>query len=194
LNHYIRLSYASRSVADHHELRVHLGELVTQSQLNNPKHHIVGVLCYSNGFFFQCVEGPIAEVDILYQKLLLDPRHHDVRLLGREDIQQPYFSEWSMKYITLDQDIQAFLKRYRLYPFQPYQLQLQTLNQFLLHLAQLSDPSVRSGHTSSTARRAYQPHPHALPDPHTANGWIALGGIVALIAGTVLVMSFYFSG
>lgn len=186
-----RLSYASRSIADHHTLRTHLSELIAQSKRNNAKQHLVGVLCYSNGFFFQCIEGPSLAVDTLYHTLLKDPRHHDVRLLEHIDIQQPYFQHWSMKYITLDPATQDFLKHHRLFPFQPYQLTEHHLQLFLLHLSQKND--------HSTTLDTLPPHLHGLTHPSMAaighvqprppQVWFTVACMSALLAAAVVLLS-----
>jgi hypothetical protein len=186
-----RLSYASRSIADHQTLRVHLSDIVVEAQRNNAKQQIGGVLCYSNHFFFQCIEGPTTAVDALYQKLLTDDRHHDLRLLERIEIDQPYFRHWSMRYITLDTQTQQFLKQHRLFPFQPYQLIDHRLQLFLLHLAQSNCYSTLM---AQLPHHYYEPTrpamtPLARPSRTGTSAWIKAVWLLALLSGSVVLLS-----
>jgi hypothetical protein len=186
-----RLSYASRSIADHQTLRIHLSDIIAQAQRNNTQQQIGGVLCYSNRFFFQCIEGPTTAVDALYQRLLNDARHHDIRLLEHIEIEQPYFRHWSMRYITLDAETQLFLKQHRLFPFQPYQLNDHRLQLFLLHLSKSNSNNTpvkrlphycyEATHTTLTAL--------ARPPRTGTSAWIKAVWLLALLSGSVVLLS-----
>lgn len=131
-----------------------MGRILVQSRLNNPRRGLVGALYYGNGCFFQCLEGPAEAIDALYAKLLVDPRHKDLKVLQRHDIQGPHFSEWAMKYVPDAQQVQALMKQHRLRSFDPYRFELPTVNAMvdLLHQANES-----AGITSPETRRAPRP-------------------------------------
>jgi predicted nucleic acid-binding Zn ribbon protein len=78
-----------------HEL---LEEILKQSQSNNKKAGITGMLLFDSGTFFQVLEGDKSKVEKLYSKIRKDPRHERVRKLIAEPIEERAFGEWSMGY------------------------------------------------------------------------------------------------
>ena len=78
-----------------------LAELLEISRLNNAVLGISGILLFENGSFFQILEGEAESVDVMFQKLHGDSRHHSVSLIASEPIARRSFSEWSMGYPTI---------------------------------------------------------------------------------------------
>jgi hypothetical protein len=64
-------------------------------ELNKPLG-LTGMLLYSDGCFFQVLEGEAAAVDTLYEKLDRDKRHQQLTLIIREPIARRSFADWSM--------------------------------------------------------------------------------------------------
>ena len=95
-----RLIY--QSDASHEFGSLHLFELLTQARLCNHRQQITGHLLYWQGRFTQCLEGPAASLDRLWQSLLRDERHHDVTLLARYPIEQRRFEQWTMAFSTYE--------------------------------------------------------------------------------------------
>ena len=96
-----RLIYRSKakdSTLDPKELEA----ISKTSQENNKKQGIVGILILSGNQFLQVLEGPTRYVNQLYNKIAQDPRHEDIELIHYEQINTPYFYEWSMRLIELD--------------------------------------------------------------------------------------------
>lgn len=91
-----RLVY--QSSASHDFGSLHLFNLLTQARLRNQRLGITGHLLYFNGRFTQCIEGPIEGIEALWQSLLVDERHHNLKLLSRAPIEQRRFTEWSMAF------------------------------------------------------------------------------------------------
>jgi hypothetical protein len=90
----IQLSYIS-SVT--HPLAT--GELVALLQTclaNNQRSGVTGMLLYGNGTFLQTLEGEAGIVDGLYEKILHDPRHANVKSLFRKTIESRQYSGWNM--------------------------------------------------------------------------------------------------
>ncbi len=75
-----------------------LEEILEQSRVNNASREITGMLLFESGAFFQVLEGEEADVEALYSKIERDPRHHSVRKLITEEIEERAFGEWSMGY------------------------------------------------------------------------------------------------
>ncbi|WJL96581.1 BLUF domain-containing protein [Microbacterium sp. ET2] len=73
-----------------------LTQLLTASRENNAAAGITGLLVYRAGRFFQVIEGPSAAVRTLYERIVADPRHHSVRTLVEDRVEERHFGEWTM--------------------------------------------------------------------------------------------------
>ena len=115
--------YASRatfpSVEAHGGIEPQVARILVQSRLNNPKRGLVGALYFGDGHFFQVLEGIGAELDALLEKIMRDPRHAQFEILARRPVPDRGFHQWSMKYVALESDIQALLRRHGLSRFDP---------------------------------------------------------------------------
>lgn len=106
----VRLMYASRAVptVDHGELVA----IVRKSKINNPVIGITGVLCFSEGIFLQALEGGRSAVNQLYNRIVADPRHHQVELLCYEEIGERRFAGWSMGQVNMGRLNPGLLLKY----------------------------------------------------------------------------------
>ena len=91
-----RLIYQSR--ASHEFGSLHLFQLLTEARLRNQRRGITGHLLYREGLFTQCLEGPSSSLEILWQSLQHDERHHDLQLISRDPITERQFTDWSMAF------------------------------------------------------------------------------------------------
>ncbi len=80
----VRLLYASRAAAPLTALVVE--SILAQSRAHNPRLGITGILCYSEDLFLQVLEGGRDEVCELYNTIVRDDRHTNVRILTYEEI------------------------------------------------------------------------------------------------------------
>ncbi len=94
--------------------------ILAESKSKNRKNGLVGVLFFGDGCFFECLEGPEKEIDALYQVLLKDKRHKDLKVISRKRITQPSFWKWSMKYVPFDAEIKKLLTENGFQLFDPY--------------------------------------------------------------------------
>jgi hypothetical protein len=122
---YTQMIYISRSTfapaASTSGIEPNVAKILTKSRVNNRKSGLVGVLYYGNGHFFQCIEGEESAIDKLYETLLQDERHTDLKLLSRRTINHPSFADWSMKYVPLEEEMNLLLKANGHSSFDPYQ-------------------------------------------------------------------------
>ena len=84
-----------------------LSLLLRQCRSHNGDAGITGMLCFSEGLFIQVLEGGRSAVNQLYQRILRDPRHHDVQLISRQPVAERRFPQWSMafsSYASLNND------------------------------------------------------------------------------------------
>ena len=77
-------------------------DILRASNQNNGEHDITGALVYFKDVFFQIVEGPKTKILQLYEKLLLDQRHHDLKVIYKGIKTQRAFKDWSMAFISDD--------------------------------------------------------------------------------------------
>lgn len=73
-----------------------LAVILAESQRNNDRDGLTGVLAAHRDRYIQVVEGPAQTLDALLRRLENDPRHRDVILLGREPITVRLFGRWTM--------------------------------------------------------------------------------------------------
>ncbi len=78
-----------------------LTRLVRVSRQNNARDGITGILLYSDGSFFQVLEGEEKAVDELFSRIEKDERHHSITVIVREPIARRSFGDWSMGYAGL---------------------------------------------------------------------------------------------
>ncbi len=108
----VRLIYSSRA-AEPMTAKM-LDTVLQQSRGYNQSRGITGVLCAheAGDSFLQALEGSRDEVNRLYNKIVRDPRHTDVLLLGYAEIGERRFSSWRMGRIDLNQVNPSALLRY----------------------------------------------------------------------------------
>jgi hypothetical protein len=73
-------------------------DLLFQVREKNKRLAITGLLLLIQGKFIQYIEGPKNEIDKVYKKIKTDPRHNDLLLLDKGDLEERQFSDWSMAY------------------------------------------------------------------------------------------------
>jgi EAL domain-containing protein (putative c-di-GMP-specific phosphodiesterase class I) len=91
LIHLIYTSTATQAFTDNDIL-----ELLEKARENNQRLEITGMLLYTDGSFFQVLEGDRAVVDALFQHIAKDERHTAVTTIIRETIARRSFGDWTM--------------------------------------------------------------------------------------------------
>lgn len=84
---------------------VQIQDLIDKSRIHNTSKGITGLLIHRCNEFFQVLEGDRSLVDALYDRIYCDTRHRNVHLLLREEDVEPLFTDWSMGFISLEQDM-----------------------------------------------------------------------------------------
>lgn len=115
----VRCLYASR-VATPLPAAI-LDEILAQSHHNNPRRGITGLLCHTSDVFVQVLEGGRDEVCDLYNTIVRDGRHSQVRLLSYEEISERRVGNWTMGQVDAKAMNPSLLLKYsktaRLDPF-----------------------------------------------------------------------------
>lgn len=81
--------------------------VLNTSQSNNDERYITGYLVHNGDSFMQLIEGPRAEVDGVFSRILKDDRHSGVVRILAERTGTRAFPLWSMNYFRVDKDGQA---------------------------------------------------------------------------------------
>jgi Sensors of blue-light using FAD len=63
---------------------------------NNARDSIGGFLHYNGFYFLQVLEGEQAKVITCYERIVKDPRHNNLVLIGAEHVEKPIYPEWSI--------------------------------------------------------------------------------------------------
>lgn len=116
----VRCVYASRAASGLSTTMVE--DILETSRSHNPASGITGILCYSGDVFIQVLEGGRDEVCELYNAIVRDGRHTNVRLLVFEEIRERKFCNWTMGHVDLNKVNPGLLLKYHeravLNPFQ----------------------------------------------------------------------------
>lgn len=137
----VQIIYVSRSsfipTTNSGGIEPNVARILAKSRVNNRKNGLVGVLYFGDGCFFQCLEGKETEIDKLYSKLQLDPRHTDLKLISRKQINNLSFTNWAMKYVPLEANLNSELLASGYKTFDPYQFDAE-MTAKVLKLLQIS--------------------------------------------------------
>jgi len=106
----VRCLYASRAAAP--LAAPMLDSILEQSRKNNPQRGITGMLCFTDDVFIQVLEGGRDEVCKLFNAIICDKRHLDVRILVYEEIAERRFGCWTMGQVNISKVNPALLLKY----------------------------------------------------------------------------------
>ena len=89
-----------------------LTELLEQSREKNARLNITGLLVYGNREFVQLLEGKKSDIFSLYETIVKDDRHQQVKLLWDGEIEKKSFTDWSMEFLNIKDIDYSKLKGY----------------------------------------------------------------------------------
>jgi hypothetical protein len=116
----VRCLYASRPVQP--LTGAFVDTILAQSRKNNPGIGVTGLLCVSDDLFIQVLEGGRDEVCDLFNAIVRDARHQQVRLLVYEEISERQFGNWTMAQVSMTKlnpsQLLKYFKRPKLDPFE----------------------------------------------------------------------------
>ena len=98
----VRLLYVSRPVGPVTTTVTTM--ILEKSHANNKKANITGILCQGAGLWMQAIEGERSQINSLYARIMVDPRHQNLEILSMKEIKQRQFSQWSMALVYLNKD------------------------------------------------------------------------------------------
>ena len=106
----VRLLYASCPAAPLTASMV--DSILEQSRVNNPHQGITGLLCFTEDIFIQLLEGGRDEVCELFNAIVRDDRHANVRILVFEEIAERRFGGWTMGQVNIAKVNPSLLLKY----------------------------------------------------------------------------------
>ena len=89
----------SKKELDYHQVRI----LLEVCREKNMKLGIKGVLLYSDGNFFQILEGEKDIVSNVFNKIEKDPRHYGLNIIIRRDIPLETYEEYKIDILDDEQ-------------------------------------------------------------------------------------------
>lgn len=98
-----RLVYVSRSQLAEFSRVAELEKMLASARRLNQQNDVTGFLLATPSAFAQVLEGSRENVAEAYGRILLDPRHSEIRLMTEDPIATRSFSQWSMGAAEYDQ-------------------------------------------------------------------------------------------
>lgn len=105
-----RLIYASECTPAFNSREV--DALLEQARRNNGARDLTGLLVFDSRRFLQAVEGDRVVLSQLYGRLVADPRHDHLLILGMEPIEHRQFAQWKMGFAAADASRRALYLRH----------------------------------------------------------------------------------
>lgn len=75
-----------------------LAGIFSVSRVLNAQNDITGALICRSDIYLQLLEGPVGKVENTYERIVIDDRHVEVKVLVRSRIQDRLFPEWAMRH------------------------------------------------------------------------------------------------
>lgn len=70
----------------------------------NELNHLTGALLFDGGRFVQALEGPRSQIELTFERIQCDTRHHSLVILNFEPIEKRCFDQWTMAYYPRETD------------------------------------------------------------------------------------------
>lgn len=96
-----RLIYCSRNAIDGDGVAAEreIQEILRVSRVRNRAAEVTGALLFTHGCFVQTLEGRLAALEDIFERIQCDERHRDVTVLSFEPIVERTFPDWGMAYL-----------------------------------------------------------------------------------------------
>lgn len=142
----LRLVYVSRACFDFDSessiINPNVKDILIKCRENNQKSKVGGALYFSNGYFFQCLEGRESSVHELVEKIKLDPRHTEFKISYCKTVRRRFFGSWSMKYIPITKEVTELISSLGYEGFNPIEFSEFDINLLMDLFTRLDDSSL----------------------------------------------------
>ncbi|MBK5193818.1 MAG: BLUF domain-containing protein [Flavobacteriaceae bacterium] len=92
------ISYVSTANRDLNQDEV--SELLDQTEIRNNNEGVNGLLIYSDGNFFEVIEGEKSKIRGLFKCIKEDPRHRNIMMVFEKEIDKPLFDDKEANFIS----------------------------------------------------------------------------------------------
>ena len=79
-----------------------IDEILASSHKYNSKSGVTGLLIFGTELYLQFLEGPVEELDETFNRIEIDNRHTDIRILSVNLTDRRLFGSWKMRPQDLD--------------------------------------------------------------------------------------------
>ena len=102
MNDFIQVIYCSAAGVEFKQQD--LRALLTKARRNNAASGITGILLYTDGCFFQVLEGRTESVRGLFHRIQSDSRHANVTVIHESLSVKRSFADWTMAFADISQE------------------------------------------------------------------------------------------
>jgi len=92
------ISYLSTANKDLNQDEV--AELLDLTEIRNNNAGVNGLLIYSDGNFFEVIEGEETKIKELFENIKVDPRHRNILIVFEKSIDKPLFDDKEANFIS----------------------------------------------------------------------------------------------
>jgi hypothetical protein len=96
-----QIIYKSENKINSENLNEEIKNILDSSKRNNGKSGISGIFLLVQNRFIQLLEGDEREVNACMERIKIDPRHSDVKVILSRNVENRTFPEWSMYFHKL---------------------------------------------------------------------------------------------
>lgn len=75
-------------------------KILEESQIRNNKHGVNGLLIYSDGNFFEVIEGAEIMIKDLFKIIMEDTRHKNILTIFEKEVDKPFFDDKDANFIS----------------------------------------------------------------------------------------------
>ena len=77
-----------------------VAELLEQTEIRNKNQGVNGFLIYSDGNFFEVMEGEETKIKDKFKRIKKDPRHKNIMMIFEKEIDKPLFDDKQANFIS----------------------------------------------------------------------------------------------
>lgn len=108
------ITYVSTAMPELNEAQI--AELLSQTVANNTANNFTGILIYSEGNFFQVLEGEKEGITRLFAKIKQDSRHYNLIKIFERETENSTFTKYGSSFTVISnssqiRDLYRFLNR-----------------------------------------------------------------------------------
>lgn len=75
-------------------------KILEESQIRNNEHGVNGLLIYSDGNFFEVIEGAEIMIKDLFKIIMEDTRHKNILTIFEKEVDKPFFDDKDANFIS----------------------------------------------------------------------------------------------